>query len=100
VFLAYRHVQRAIRDARWKLIRYPLVDVTQLFDLRADPSERHDLSADRAQARRVSEMMSRMRQWQQRLGDNDPLSVEHPQPRDFTPPTGEALRLLKGGGMN
>jgi len=30
---AYRDFQRAIRDERWKLIRYPQVDKTQLFDL-------------------------------------------------------------------
>jgi arylsulfatase A-like enzyme len=40
VLLAYRHVQRAIRDARWKLSRYLQVNVTQLFDLRTDPQER------------------------------------------------------------
>lgn len=34
---AYQAVQRAIRDDRWKLIRYPEVNVTQLFDLEADP---------------------------------------------------------------
>jgi hypothetical protein len=28
-------------------------------------------------------MMARMRQWQQQLGDIDPLSVEHPQPAAF-----------------
>jgi hypothetical protein len=31
VFLAFTDTQRAIRDERWKLIRYPKVDVTQLF---------------------------------------------------------------------
>lgn len=31
---AYRDVQRAVSDARWKLIRYLQVDRTQLFDLR------------------------------------------------------------------
>ena len=34
ILLAYRNVQRAMRDDRWKLIRYPEVDQTQLFDLR------------------------------------------------------------------
>ncbi|MCU0784964.1 MAG: sulfatase-like hydrolase/transferase, partial [Verrucomicrobia bacterium] len=39
LYTAYRNCQRAIRDDRWKLIRYPLVDRTQLFDLSADPHE-------------------------------------------------------------
>lgn len=95
VFLAYRHVQRALRDSRWKLIRYPQVDVTQLFDLHTDPHERRNLAADPAQATRVAQMMARMRQWQRQLGDTDPLMVEHPQPAAFTPPTGEELKRLK-----
>src|SRR5262249_12414662 len=43
LMLAYLDKQRAIRDARWKLIRYPAVDVTQLFDLHADPDETRNL---------------------------------------------------------
>ena len=39
--VAVRLPQRAAghRDDRWKLIRYPQVDTTQLFDLQADPCE-------------------------------------------------------------
>ena len=33
LFLCYRDVQRAVRDDRWKLIRYPRIGLTQLFDL-------------------------------------------------------------------
>ncbi len=39
IFLAYEDVQRAIRDDRWKLIRYPKINRTQLFDLQNDPHE-------------------------------------------------------------
>jgi arylsulfatase A-like enzyme len=90
LFLAYRDRQRAVRDARWKLIRYPLVDVTQLFDLANDPGETNDLSADPAQAERIQSLIKRMREWQQRLGDTDPLSVPNPLPKDWSPPTDEA----------
>ena len=31
LYTGYRNCQRSIRDDRWKLIRYPLVDRTQLF---------------------------------------------------------------------
>lgn len=95
LFLAYRHVQRALRDSRWKLIRYPQVDVTQLFDLRADPHERRNLAADPDQTTRVNQMMARMRRWQRELGDPDPLVVEHPLPAAFTPLTGEELKRLR-----
>ena len=41
LLFAYKSVQRAVCDDRWKLIRYPLVDRTQLFDfdLQVDPDE-------------------------------------------------------------
>jgi len=50
IFTAYADVQRALRDDRWKLIVYPKVQKTQLFDLLEDPDERRDLADDPAQA--------------------------------------------------
>jgi arylsulfatase A-like enzyme len=38
LYTGYKDCQRAVRDDRWKLIRYPLVDKTQLFDLSRDPA--------------------------------------------------------------
>ncbi|HBV64947.1 MAG TPA: choline-sulfatase [Rhodopirellula sp.] len=40
----FRNSQRMIRTDQWKLIEYPLVKKTQLFDLKNDPLEQHDLS--------------------------------------------------------
>ncbi len=37
---------RMIRDARYKLIYYPLGNLSQLFDMRADPHELLDLAGD------------------------------------------------------
>ena len=42
----FRDSQRMIRGDRWKLIEYPLVDRTQLFDLLADPYELTDQSGN------------------------------------------------------
>ncbi len=85
-FFAYRHLQRAVRDDRWKLIRYPRINRTQLFDLAADPHETRDLSADPAGARRIESMMGLMRQWQRQLGDSAPLAVDQPADDSWTPP--------------
>ena len=74
LFTAYKDVQRAVRDERWKLIRYPQIKKTQLFDLENDPHETKDLSGGPAYAAKVKEMMALLRKWQQRLGDNTPLS--------------------------
>ncbi|MGL4551778.1 MAG: sulfatase-like hydrolase/transferase [Gemmataceae bacterium] len=77
VFLAYRDVQRAVRRGDWKLIRYPKVDVTQLFDLRDDPHELKDRSADAA---KVKEMTALLADQQGLFGDKAPLTVEEPGP--------------------
>lgn len=45
VFAAYTNVQRMIRTKRWKLIRYPRVGISQLFDLESDPWETANLLA-------------------------------------------------------
>ena len=58
IFTAYRDVQRALRTDRWKLIRYPKIGKTQLFDLQADPHETTDLAA--AQPERVRELEARL----------------------------------------
>ncbi len=94
LFLSYRDVQRAIRDDRWKLIRYPAINKTQLFDLQNDPHELRDLADKKSQAGRIEQMMAQLRDWQRRLGDPAPLTSANPQDPTFTPPTGEALNTL------
>jgi arylsulfatase A-like enzyme len=46
LFFNYRDKQLAVRDERWKLIYYPEVDETQIFDLVADPQEANDLEGE------------------------------------------------------
>ena len=60
LLLAYRHLQRALVTPDWKLIRHPEIGREQLFDLRNDPDEIHDLSAEAAHAVRLAEFRSRM----------------------------------------
>ena len=92
LMLAYLGKQRAIRDARWKLIRYPAVDVTQLFDLHADPDETRNLAADPTQRGRVADLLRRLARLQEHYGDDLPLTAATPRPA--TPVTPEQLRLL------
>lgn len=86
LFFAYRDVQRAVRDGRWKLIRYPKVDKTQLFDLQADPLELHNLAQDPAQAGRVAELTALLEKAMAAAGDKAPLKVANPEPPEWTPP--------------
>ena len=83
---AYRNVQRAVRDDRWKLIRYPQVDRTQLFDLQTDPHETANLADKPEHAARVGELTAMLKEEQKRYGDKAPLTVPNPKPAEWTPP--------------
>ncbi|MFQ5733743.1 MAG: sulfatase-like hydrolase/transferase [Planctomycetaceae bacterium] len=80
VFLAYRHVQRAVRRGDWKLIRYPQVNVTQLFNLRDDPYERRNLAGVARLAPKAKELLQRLKAQQKLYADTLPLTVENPKP--------------------
>ena len=86
LFLSYLSVQRAIRNDRWKLIRYPQVNVTQLFDLQSDPDEMHNLGDDPDQRERVQTMLARLAESQPTWGDETPLTVANPKPAKWSPP--------------
>jgi arylsulfatase A-like enzyme len=86
VLLAYRNVQRSVRDNRWKLIRYPQVDQTQLFDLNADPDEIRNLADAPEHQGTVQRMLRLLREEQERYGDQLPLTVPAPAPATFEIP--------------
>lgn len=85
LIFGYRQFQRAVRDKRWKLIRYPQVNVTQVFDLEADPFEQNNLADKPESAARVKDMMARLAKAQQAYGDECPLSVDRPKPAEWSP---------------
>lgn len=92
LYTGYRDCMRAIRDDRWKLIRYPLVDRTQLFDLHVDPRELHNLAAEPAHAATLAKMNTALEKEMATYGDPHPLRVASPRPADWTPPAvGEAV---------
>lgn len=96
LMFAYRQAQRAVRDERWKLIRYPLVDRTQLFDLQADPDEMTNLADNPAHAATVARLMGVLAQEQQRCGDHAALTVPNPRPAAWTPPPAAPPAPAKG----
>ncbi len=89
LYTAYRNCQRAVRDDRWKLIRYPLVDRTQLFDLTADPRELKNLATLPEHAAKLSEMTALLQKEMTSHADKAPLTVASPAPADWTPPVGK-----------
>jgi arylsulfatase A-like enzyme len=92
LYTAYRDGQRAIRGDRWKLIRYPLVDRTQLFDLRSDPHELTNLAEKPEHAAKVRAMTVLLQHEMTRYDDKSPLTVANPKPADWTPPTSGSSR--------
>lgn len=76
LFTAFEKGQRAVRDHRWKLIRYPEIHFTQLFDLISDPFELNNLAGNPEFDSKVAEMMDQLKRWQQKSGDPDPLTSD------------------------
>jgi arylsulfatase A-like enzyme len=86
ILLAYKEVQRAISDQRWKLIRYPLVNKTQLFDLQADPYEVNNLAENPDQTAMVVKLTTQLQEQLSAFGDPNPLTVANPASGAWTPP--------------
>jgi arylsulfatase A-like enzyme len=86
LMFAFRDIQRGLRDERWKLIRYPQVDRTQLFDLQNDPAEVTNLASRPEHAERVAAMtttlLAEMKRWDDPLTS---LTVAKPKSADWKP---------------
>jgi arylsulfatase A-like enzyme len=81
VFMGFGDKIRSVRDDRWKLLVYPQINHSQLFDLQTDPLEQVNL-AGHADTEAVAARLRRlMQQWQQTLGDAQALQTEHPKPQ-------------------
>lgn len=90
LFTAFKKNQRSIRDDRWKLIRYPLINKTQLFDLQNDPHEMSDLSEKPEHVERIKTLMTALKKHQKLYGDKAPLAVENPGNPHWDPGIGKA----------
>lgn len=86
LFLAYRDVQRAVRKGSMKLIRYPKINKTQLFDLSTDPHETQDLCEVRRHGEALVTMTSLLLAEQKTHGDKLPLTSDNPQSADVDLP--------------
>ena len=85
MFNTYKDVQRSLRDDRWKIIQYPQINRTQLFDLKDDPHELNDLVNEPSQADRIKKMLTQMQKTQKEFGDGCPLTVANPKPSAWSP---------------
>ncbi|MCA9060333.1 MAG: sulfatase-like hydrolase/transferase, partial [Planctomycetaceae bacterium] len=76
---AYMMTQRMITVGTDKMILYPKIGVSVLYDLRADPDELHDLSGEADALARKRRLFQAMRREQQRTGDDLNLADAFPE---------------------
>jgi arylsulfatase A-like enzyme len=99
LMLAYKDYQRSVRDSRWKLIRFPKIDKSMLFDLVNDPYETKNLAYDPAYADKVEEMMELLKQEQKKYGDLTELTAEEILPAPFLYPKEKLPTPFPAGGL-
>jgi len=99
LMFAYCETQRAIRDEEWKLIRYPQINRTQLFNLKKDPWEMRDLSREDEHQDRIQSMTALLASEQKNLGDDLPLTSDNPKPAEFRHPNRKLKTPYPAGGL-
>ncbi|MGY8768174.1 MAG: sulfatase-like hydrolase/transferase [Pirellulales bacterium] len=65
----FRNKQRMIRTDQWKLVWYPEIDRTQLFDMITDRFETKDLAGEDSMADIVMKLRERLKAWQNSVED-------------------------------
>ena len=76
VFGCFQQFSRMVRSDRWKYIYYPHIDKVQLFDLKSDPHEIHDLSRVPDHAEIAADLRTRLFAW---MRDNKDASAQQGQ---------------------
>jgi arylsulfatase A-like enzyme len=80
IITGYLKEHRSIRDHRYKLIRYPSINHTVLYDLINDPYELINLS-ERSELSEVQKsLLQKLAQYQKEMGDNASLTIASPLP--------------------
>ena len=86
LYFGYRDLQRGMRDDRWKLIHYPKINTTQLFDLKNDPYEVNDLASNPDYTAQEKIMMTELEKLHELYEDKAPLHVDKPLPSAWSAP--------------
>ncbi len=83
IYTAYEDKMRAVRDGRFKLIRYPPLDYEQLFDLEGDPYELRNLADDPEYAEQKARLAALLESEHDRLEDPHPLVTDEKASMEF-----------------
>jgi len=74
VFGSFQQFSRMVRTDRWKYIYYPHLDKAQLFDLKSDPHEMHDLSHVPDHSQIAADLRTRLLAWMR--DNNDAVLIK------------------------
>jgi choline-sulfatase len=74
IYAAYVDKQRMVRTDRWKLILTPAARAVQLFDMRDDPWERHNLADDQRRRDVIDNLYARLKRWMKSVKDPLPIA--------------------------
>jgi arylsulfatase A-like enzyme len=79
IYGCYTNAQRMIRKDGFKLIVYPKIEVTRLYDLTKDPLEMNDLTDDANFTAKKKELFSELLTLQKTMKDTVDLKSVFPQ---------------------
>ncbi|TKG89650.1 DUF4976 domain-containing protein [Puteibacter caeruleilacunae] len=75
IYGGYLNYQRMVRTDQYKLIYYPHVKKTQLFDIKADPKEMNNLADEKKYKKIKKQLFEKLQQMQKDLDDPFELSL-------------------------
>jgi len=70
IYGCYLSKQRSIRTDQYKLIAYPEANVMRLYDMRSDPTEKHDLAQEAKMKSIVVDLFTRLIALQAKMNDD------------------------------
>ena len=79
LYTVYRNTVRAIRNEKWKLIYYPQIGVSQLYNLEMDPQEINNLAANNFYKPKLEEMTVLLKSYKEKYNDTinlNPAKIE------------------------
>ena len=83
IYTAYRNTVRAVRDNEWKLIFYPQIKVTQLYNLKQDPNELYNLAQNLFYKTRIKKMMNLLKYNMELADDTINLNPSKIQSKEY-----------------
>lgn len=99
LLLGYCDHQRSVSNGEWKLIRFPKINKSELYNIKVDPREVNNLSEDPKYAKKLSEMMELLKQEQKAYGDTLKLTSKNPKKAEFIAPTKKLKTMYPAGGL-